>query len=79
MKHNSDKMTTTLLYINKKSVINKESENCKQINEVKSLTTITSKVTSNPFVYLLRNAKTANENLTSDDSIVCVKSFHIIC
>jgi len=72
MKQNNDKMTTALLYINKKSVINNESENCKQNNEVKSLTTITSKVSSNPFVYLLRNAKPANENLNSDDSIVCI-------
>lgn len=72
MKHNSDKMTSNLLHINKKSITNNESAICKQNSDIKSLTTITSKVTSNPFLYLLKNAKSADKNSTSDDSLVCI-------
>lgn len=59
MKHiNNNKMTNTLLYINKKSVTgNDEKKNPKyeDKSEIKSMNTITAKAGSNPFAYLLRN------------------------
>lgn len=58
MKRNTDKLSSTLLYINKKSTnINDEinGNNFDEKSEMKSLSTITSKAGSNPFAYLLRN------------------------
>lgn len=59
MKHtNNNKMTNTLLYINKKPIIGideKKNVNYEDKSEIKSMNTITAKASSNPFAYLLRN------------------------
>jgi len=62
-----NKMNTTLLYINKKSIIinndEKYEENIEN-NEIKSMTTSTAKASTNPFLYLLKNDK---QELSSND------------
>lgn len=59
MKHtNNNKMTNTLLYINKKPIIGideKKNASYEDKSEIKSMNTITAKASSNPFAYLFRN------------------------
>ncbi|XP_025196717.1 claspin-like [Melanaphis sacchari] len=59
MKRNGDKLTNTLLFVNKK-ITNNDGTNPKKYeekNDIKSLNTITATATSNPFAYLMRNDK----------------------
>jgi len=68
-----NKMNTTLLYINKKSIIINNDEKYKENNvnnEIKSMTMSTAKASTNQFVYLSRNDKT--QELSPDDLIVSI-------
>ncbi|XP_060858503.1 protein PFC0760c-like [Metopolophium dirhodum] len=59
MKRTGDKLTNTLLFVNKKTT-NNDGPNPKKYEEkreMKSLSTITATATSNPFAYLMRNDK----------------------
>lgn len=60
MKHNNNKMTNTLLYVNKNPIFDicdekKKNGKYEDKSEIKSMNTITAKASSNPFAYLLRN------------------------
>jgi len=59
MKRTGDKLTNTLLFVNKKTTNNDGSNPIKyeEKREMKSLSTITATATSNPFAYLMRNDK----------------------
>eukprot|EP00102_Acyrthosiphon_pisum_P025635 XP_016662845.1 PREDICTED: claspin isoform X4 [Acyrthosiphon pisum] len=59
MKRTGDKLTNTLLFVNKKTTNNDgpNSKKYEEKREMKSLSTITATATSNPFAYLLRNDK----------------------
>lgn len=79
MKRNNDKKT--LLYINKKSTINNEERNggkYEEKNQIKSMTTITSKAGSNPFAYLLRNDKNPKMENITNDSLVCAFQYLLL-
>ncbi|XP_022171942.1 claspin-like isoform X2 [Myzus persicae] len=59
MKRTGDKLTNTLLFVNK-NITNNDGTNSKKYEEkkeMKSLSTITATATSNPFAYLMRNDK----------------------
>jgi len=74
MKRSGGKIATTLMYINKKSLVNNDEINNRRYeenSEIKSMTTITSKAGSNPFAYLLRKDKKQEiKNTIVDDSMV---------
>jgi len=72
MKRNGDKLTNALLFANKK-MSNNDGINPKKYEEkreMKSLSTITTTATSNPFAYLLRNDK--QEIGPEIDLMVCI-------
>lgn len=76
MNRNNDKKA--LLFINKKSTINNDEKNggkYEEKNQIKSMTTITSKAGSNPFAYLLRNDKNPNIKNITNDSSVCTLQY----
>lgn len=71
MKRTGDKLTNTLLFVNKKTTYN-DGPNPKMYEEkteMKSLSTITATATSNPFAYLMRNDK---KNEVGVDLMVCI-------
>lgn len=77
MKSNrQSKMAATLLSANKNVIISKPNDlkNNKYDEkvEMKSLSTVTAKVGSNPFAYLLRNEQKQKEENDSSDNIVKV-------
>lgn len=77
-----DKMTNTLLFMNKKSLItNNDESNSKTFennSEVKTLSTITANV-SNPFAYLLRNDKKPEiQNSSASNLMVYTILFNLV-
>lgn len=72
-----NKLANTLLYINKKSVVLNNDETNSKHCEIKAMTTITAKATSNPFAYLMRSdTKEEIKSFNPDDLMVCIS--HIV-
>jgi len=71
MKRTGDKLTNTLLFVNKKTTNNDglDPKKYEEKREMKSLSTITATATSNPFAYLMRNDKKSEIGV---DLMVCI-------
>lgn len=76
-RNNEKKMTNSLLYVNKKSVIDVDINNgrkYKDNSEIKSISTITG-TANNPFAYLLRSDKVKEQEtkeISNNGSTVCM-------
>lgn len=73
-RNNEKKLTNTLLYLNKKSIIDPDENNCRKNrdkSEINSISTITGSA-NNPFAYLLRTDKNQEQESKEIGLTVCI-------
>lgn len=67
----NSKITNKLLYINKNTNTNNNKNKYEEKKEIKSLTTITAKASTNPFAYLLRDNQ--KQEIKNNDNLIEVR------